>query len=51
MIENRFCRDVEVEAETEREAIAKATAADWDEEDWCDGHELEVVGVSAIEEE
>ena len=42
-LEDTFCRDVEVEAETEVEAIEKALAADWHEQDWCDGHKPRVL--------
>lgn len=50
-LEDTFCRDVEVEAESEAEAIKKAPAADWYEQDWCDGHEPRVIEVSELTDE
>jgi len=44
-IEDTFCRDVEVNATTCEEAMEKAIAKDWHEQDWCDGHEPRVSGV------
>jgi len=49
-LEDTFCRDVEVQAESEADAIRKALNANWDEQDWCDGHRPRVVGASEIDE-
>lgn len=50
-IENTFCRDVFVEAQDAAEAEKKALEEDYNDDDWCEGHELRVTDVKECDED